>query len=170
MNRHCVARSTIQLGMGLRIEAEYSVIDDAKMLWQKLASAYKSKLKFKMFDIREDDWSIKLQDCRDVNNYPSRIDLKVKHNNPSAGASTTDPDSAGKDTAKTVAMISTQQHIIYLRCRNPRNDDWTVFLELMVVKNSTMTTMPNEIGTLHIEKEYATERDNGFPPETPLFG
>ena len=45
MNRHGVARSTILLGMEPRIQAEYTVVDDAKTLWQKLASAYKSKLK-----------------------------------------------------------------------------------------------------------------------------
>ena len=66
MNRHGVARSTILLGMEPRIQAEYTVVDDAKTLWEKLASAYKSKLKLNIFEIREDLWSIKLQDCGDV--------------------------------------------------------------------------------------------------------
>jgi hypothetical protein len=39
MNRHGVARSTILLGMEPRIQAEYTVVDDAKKLWEKLASA-----------------------------------------------------------------------------------------------------------------------------------
>jgi len=54
MNRHGVARSTIQLGMELRIQVEYTVDDDAKTLWEKLASAYKSKLKLNIIEIRED--------------------------------------------------------------------------------------------------------------------
>jgi len=51
MNCHGVARSTILLGMELRIQAEYSVVDHAKTLWQKLASALKSKLKLNIFEI-----------------------------------------------------------------------------------------------------------------------
>jgi hypothetical protein len=57
MNRHGVARLTILLGMSPRIQAEYTVIDDAKMHWEKLASAYESKLKLNIFEIREDLWS-----------------------------------------------------------------------------------------------------------------
>jgi hypothetical protein len=62
MNRDGVARSTILLGMVPRIQADYMVVDDAKTLWEKLASAKKSKLKFNIFEISEDLWSIKLQD------------------------------------------------------------------------------------------------------------
>jgi hypothetical protein len=39
MNPHGVARSTILLGMEPRIQAEYTVVDDAKTLWEKLPSA-----------------------------------------------------------------------------------------------------------------------------------
>jgi hypothetical protein len=68
MNRHGVARSTILLGMKPRIHTAYMVVDDAKTLWEKLASAYKSKLKLNILESREDLWSIKLQDCGDVDN------------------------------------------------------------------------------------------------------
>jgi hypothetical protein len=37
INRHCVGRSTIQLGMVPRIQSEYTVVIDAKSLWEKLA-------------------------------------------------------------------------------------------------------------------------------------
>jgi len=60
MNRHGVARFTILLGMEPRIQAEYTVVEDAKTLWEKLASAYKSKLKLNIFEIREDLCSITL--------------------------------------------------------------------------------------------------------------
>jgi hypothetical protein len=53
MNRHGVARSTILLSMEPRIQAESTVVDDAKTLWEKQASAYKSKLKLNIFEIRE---------------------------------------------------------------------------------------------------------------------
>jgi hypothetical protein len=39
MNCNGVARSTILHGMEPRIQAEYTVVDNAKMLWEKLASA-----------------------------------------------------------------------------------------------------------------------------------
>jgi hypothetical protein len=59
MNRNDIARSTILLGMELWIHADYPVVYDAKTLWEKLASAYNSKLKLNIFKIREDLSSIK---------------------------------------------------------------------------------------------------------------
>jgi hypothetical protein len=58
INRHGVGRSTILLGLEPRIQAEYTVIDNAKTLWEYLGSAYKSKLKLNIFEIREYLWSI----------------------------------------------------------------------------------------------------------------
>jgi len=171
MNRHGVARSTILLGMEPRIQAEYTVVDDAKTLWEKLASAYKSKLKFNIFEIREDLWSIKLQDCGDVDNYASRIDQKVKDYTLCAGPtapSTTDTD-ADTDTAKTIARMNEQEHIFYLLRGIPRNDEWKVFLELMMDKNATMTATPDEIITKLVEKDAAIKRENRLAPEALLF-
>jgi len=166
INRHGVARSTILRGMEPRIQAEYTVVEDAKTLWEKLASAYKSKLKLNILEIREDLWSIKLQVCGDVANYASRIDRKVKHYNLCTGPSTTDTDT---DTAKTIAKMSKQEHIFYLLRGIPRNDEWKVFLELMMDKDTTMTARPNEIVTKLVEKEAAITRENGLAPETLLF-
>jgi len=39
-NCHGVARSTILQGMGPRMPVEYTVVDDAKTLWENLASVY----------------------------------------------------------------------------------------------------------------------------------
>jgi hypothetical protein len=115
MNRHGIARSTILLGMAPRIQAEYTVVDDAKTVWEKVTSAYKSKLKLNIFKIREDLWSLKLQDCADVNNCASRIDRKVKDYNLCAGPTTTDTDTANTDaSAKTITKMSEQEHIFYL--------------------------------------------------------
>jgi len=176
MNRHGVARSTILLGVEPSIQAEYTVVDDAKTLWEKLASAYKSMLMRNIFEIREDIWSIKLQDCRDVNNYVSRIDRKVKDYNlctgPTAGPSTTGTDAANTDTdanAKTIAKMSEPEHIFYLLRGIPRNDEWKVFQELMMDKNPTMTATPDEIVTKLVGKEAAIKRENGLAPEALLF-
>jgi len=160
MNSHCDARSSILLGMEQRIQAEYMVVDDAKTLWENLASANQSKLKLNIFGIREDLWSIKLQGCGDIDNYTSRIDRKVKDYNLCAGPSTTDTDATYIDSAKTIAKISEREHIFYLRCGIPRNDEWKVFLELMIDKNATMTATPDEIVTKLIAKEAAIKREN----------
>jgi len=172
MNHHGVARSTILFGMEPRIQAEYTVVEDVKTLREKLASAYKSKLKLNIFEIREDLWSIKLQDCADVDNYASRNNRNNKDYNLCAGPtapSTTDPDAADTDSAKTIAKMSEQEHIFYLLRRVPRNDEWKVFLELMMDKNVTITALHDEIVTKLVEKEAAIKRQNGLAPEALLF-
>ena len=172
MNRHGVARSTILIGMEPRIQAEYTVVDDAKTLWEKLASAYKSKLKLNIFQNMEDLWSIKLQDCGDVDNYTSRIDRKVKDYNVCAGPTTPlniDTDATITDSAKTITRMSEQERIFHLLRGIPRNDEWNIFLELVMDKNATMTGTPDEIVTKLGEKEAAIERENGLAPDALLF-
>jgi hypothetical protein len=172
MNQDGVARSTILLGIEPRIQAEYTVVEDVKTLWEKLASAYKSKLQLNMVEIREELWSNKLQDCGDMDNYPSRINWKGKDYNLCAGRtppSTTDTDAADTDSAKTIAEISEQVHIFYLLRGIPKNDEWKVFLELMMDKNATMTATPDEIVTKLVEKQVAMKRQNGLAPEALLF-
>jgi len=174
MNCHGVARSSILLGMEPKIQVEYTVVDDVKTLWEKLASAYKSKLKLTIFEIREDLWSIKLQDCRDVDNYASRIDRKIKDYNLCTALTATltaGTDAADTDTdanTKTIAKMSEQEQIFYLLRGIPRNDKRKVFVELMMDKNATMTAMPDEIVTKLVEKEAAIKRENGLAPEALL--
>jgi len=111
MNLHGVARSTILLGMQPRIQTEYTVIDDAMMLWEQLALAYKSKLKLNIFKIREDFWSVKLIDCGDVDNYISLINRKVKNYNVCPAPLSTVTEATNTDTnanAKTIAKTSQQ--------------------------------------------------------------
>jgi hypothetical protein len=166
MNRDGVARSTILLGMEPRIQAGYTVVDDAKTLWLTLAQAYKAKLKLNIFEIREDLWSIKIQDCRDVDNYASPIDRKVREYNLCAGPSTTDTDA---DAAKTINKMSEEEHIFHLLRGIPRNDEWNVLLELLMDKNATMTATPDEIVTKFVEKQAAITGENGLAPETMFF-
>jgi len=109
-----------------RIQAEYLVVDNVKTLWQKLASALKSKLMLSNFEIRDDLWSTKLWDCRDVDNAESRMDSTVKDYNPCARPSISDTDAADTDTAKTISQMSEQKDIFNLLWGIPRNDKWTV--------------------------------------------
>jgi hypothetical protein len=169
MNRHSVSRLTILLGMELGNQVEYTVVEDAKTLWEKPASAYKSKLKLNIFEIREGLWSIKLQDCGDVDNYTSRIDRKDEDFNLCAGPSTTDTDATNRDSAMTIAKMSEQEHIFYLLHGISKNDEWKLFLELIMDKNARMTAMPYGIVTKLIEKEAAINRENGLAPEALLF-
>jgi hypothetical protein len=69
-------------------------------------------LKLNIFEIREDHWTIKLQDCGDVDNYASWIDRKVKDYNLCAGPTTTDTDADAN--AKTIAKMSEKEHIFCL--------------------------------------------------------
>jgi len=169
MNCHGVARLTILLSMERRIQAQYTVVDNAKTLWEMLASAYKSKLKLNIFEIREDLWSIKLQDCGDVDNYESQINRIVKDYNLCAGPSTTYSDATDTDSANNIAKMSEQEQIFYLRGGISRNDEWKVFLELMMDKNGTKTATPDEIVTKLVEKEAAFKRENGLAPEALLI-
>jgi len=166
MNSHGVARLTILLGMEPRIQAEYTVVDDAKTPWKKLALANKSKVKLNSFKIREDVWSIKLQDCGDVDNYSSRINRKVKDYNLCAGPSNPDTDA---DTAMRIAKMSKQKHIFYHLRGVPRNNDRKFSLEPMRDNDATMTTTPDEIVTKLVEKEAAIKTENGLAPEALLF-
>jgi hypothetical protein len=149
-----------------RIQAEYTVVEDAKTLWEKLASAYKSKLKLKIFEIRQDIWSSRLEPCGDVDNYALRIDWKFKEYNLCPGPSTTVTDA---DTAKSNPKVSEQEHIFYLLRGIPRNDDWEVSQELMMDKHVTITATPHEIVTKLVEKETVMTRGNGCGPEALLF-
>jgi hypothetical protein len=153
-----------------RIQASYMVVDDAKTLWEKIASASKSKLKLNVIQIREDHRCIKLLDCGDVDNYASRIDRKVKHYTLCTGPKTTNTDATDTDaSAKTSTKMSEQEHIFYLLRGVPRDDELKVFLVLMMDKNPTMTTTPNEIVTRLVEKEAAIKRENALSSEALLF-
>jgi hypothetical protein len=63
-----------------------------------------------------------------------------------------------------------QEHIFYLHRGIPRNDEWKVFLELIMDKNTRMTATPDEIVTKLVETDSAIKSGNGFPPEALLIG
>jgi hypothetical protein len=103
INCHGIARSTILLGIEPRIQAARKVVDHVKTLWEKVASAFQSKLKLNIFEIREDFWSIKLQDCGDVDNYALWIDRNIMDYDLCAGPSNTDTVA---DTIMTITKMS----------------------------------------------------------------
>jgi hypothetical protein len=162
MKLHGTARSTILLGMESRLQASYMDIDDAQTLWEKLAAAYKSKLKLNVFQIREELLQIKLEDCGDVETYASRIDRKVKDYNLCS-----EPSTAAN--AKSVGRMMDEEHVFYLLRGIPRNDDWKFFLELMMDKNVTATLTPDEIVTKLVEKESTIKREKGLDSDALLF-
>jgi hypothetical protein len=95
---------------------------------------------------------------------------KVKDYNLCAGPMCNHTNAADPEaSAMTIAMMSEQELIIYLLHGIPKNDEWKVFLELMMGKYATMTTMPEEIVTKLAEKNAAIKRENGLTPEALLF-
>ena len=145
-NHHGVAKSTIRQGMESGAHAECMFVENAKTLLDKLASACTSQLKFNIFEIRDYLWAIKLQGCKNVDNYTLQMDPKFNNCYLYVGQSTTDTD-ADMDSAKTIAMMIKQERILYLLCGIPRNDEWKVFLQLTMDRNAMMTTTRNEIVT-----------------------
>ena len=77
MNCHGIARSTILLEVEPRLQSEYMGVKDAKELWEKLATAYGTKLQLSIFDIRGDLLNLRLEDCEGVDSHVSKIDEKV---------------------------------------------------------------------------------------------
>jgi len=163
VKQHGTARSTILLGMEPRLQASYMEITDARTLWEKLATAYKAKLKFNVFQIREELLGIRLEECDDVETYALRIDQKVKDYNLCSEPSTSDA------TTRTLAKMTDEEHVFYLLRGIPRNDDWQFFLELMMDKNATATLTPDEIVIKLVEKEATIKREKGLGQEALLF-
>jgi len=165
VKQHGTARSTIMLGMEPRLQASYMEITDARTLWEKLATAYMAKLKFNVFQIREELLGILLEDCDDVDSYALRIDQKVKDYNLCSEPSTSTSDAK----TRTLAKMNDEEHVFYLLRSIPRNDDWQFFLELMMDKNATATLTPDEIVIKSVEKEATIKRQNGLAQEALLF-
>ena len=112
MNRHGIAGSTILLGMEPRLQNEYMGVKDAKELWEKLATAYRTKLQLNIFDIREDLLNLRLEDCEGVDSYVLKIDEKVSAYN--LCADSTETTATGGDDSDTIPKMSKQEHVFYL--------------------------------------------------------
>jgi hypothetical protein len=120
-----------------------------------------AKSKINVFQIRVELLWIRLQDCDDVETYALRIDQKVKDYNLCSEPLTSD--------VKTLAKMTDGERMFYLLRRIPRNDDWQLFLELMMDKHATATLTPDEIVIKLVEKEATIKRENALAQEALLF-
>ena len=166
MNRHGIARSTILLEMEPRLQNEYMVVKDAKELWEKLATAYRTKLQLNIFDIREDLLNLRLEDCEGVDSYVSKIDEKVSAYN--LCADSTETTATGGDDSDTIPKMSKQKHVFYLLRGVPRNDDWKVFLEILRNKPD-LHAKPEEVVTKLVAQEAAIKREKGMSADSDVL-
>ena len=59
--------------------------------------------------------------------------------------------------------------MFYLLCGIPRNDDWQLFLKLMMDKDATVTLTPDEIVIKLVELEAMINHENGLGQEALRF-
>jgi hypothetical protein len=164
VKQHGTERSTILLGMEPQLQALYMEITDMQTLWEKLATAYKARLKFNVFEIWEEILGIRHEDCDDVDTNALRINRKAKDYNLRSEPLTSSPDKT-----RTLAKMTDMEHVFHLRRGIQRNDDWQFFLQLMMDKNETATLTPDEIVIKLVEKEAMMKRENGLGQEALLF-
>jgi len=175
MDRQGVTGLTILLGTEQRIQADHTVFNDRKTLWENPESAYESMLKLNIFEIKEELWSIKLQDCGDIDTYTLHTNRENNDFNPCAertATSTASTNAADTDidtNAMTITKMGEQEHILYIPRGIRQNDIWKVFFELMMDTNATMTAWLDEIVAKLIDKEAATMGEQGLAPEALLF-
>ena len=86
-------------------------VKDAKEFWEKLATAYRTKRQLNMFDIREDLFNLRLEDCETVDSYVSKKDEKVSAYNLCADSTRT--TATGGDDSDTTPKMSKQKHVFY---------------------------------------------------------
>jgi len=138
-------------------------ITDARTLWENLTTAYKAKVKFNVFQIREELLRIMLKDCDDVDTYALRSDQQAKDYNLYSEPSTS------SNTTTTLAKMTDEKLVFYLLHRIPRNDNWQFFLELMMDKTATATLTSDEIVIKLAEKEATIKREKGIGQKALLF-
>lgn len=106
---------------------------------------------------------LKLEDCRGVDSYVSKIDEKVSAYNLCADSTAT-----GGDVSGAIPKKSRQEHVFYLLRGVPRKDDWNGFLEILGSKPDRHVK-PDEVVTQLMVQEAAIEREMGMSTERQLF-
>jgi len=160
-----IARSTILLGMEPCIQPEYTVVNNGNTHLEMLTSANRLKLMLNIFDIWEELWRMKLEDSWDDDNNTSLIDRIIddyNHNAVPTTPWTTDTDAADMDSAKIIAKMSEQEHIVNLFRVIQTYNEWKVLLEIMMDKNAMMTATHSESITKLIEMKVAIKRAIGL--------
>ena len=116
VKQHGTARSTILFSKEPRLQASYMEITDARTLWEKLATAYKAKLKFNVFQIQDKLLGIRLEDCDDVDTYALRIEQKVKDYNLCS-------EPLSSDVTRNSTKMTNMAHVFDLLHGIPRKDN-----------------------------------------------
>ena len=123
---------------------------------------YKAKLKFNVFQIWQKLSGIGLEECDDVETYALQIDQTVTDY-----SLCSEPSSS--DATRTLVEISDEAHVFYLLRGIPRNDNWEIFLELIMDQNAMAMLTPNDIVMKLVKKEATIKRENGLGQEALLF-
>jgi len=131
--QHGIARSTILLAMERSLQRQYGIQKDAKALWDQLKEDYISKVKLNVWALRDEMSAVRLSDCKNVQEYASKIQGYVNDVNLCAESST--------------GMMPKSEHSYYLMQGIPKDDDWRCFTQLMYDKIDTLADKPEEIVT-----------------------
>jgi hypothetical protein len=115
------------------LQQQYGVQKDAKALWDQLKEDYKSKVKLNVWALHDEMSAVKLSDCKNVQEYASKIQGYVNDFNLSVESST--------------STMPKSEHSNYLMQGIPKDDDWRVFTQLMYDKIDTLADKPEEIVT-----------------------
>jgi hypothetical protein len=79
--QHGIARSTILLAMERSLQQQYGVQKDTKVLWDQLKEDNKSKLKLNVWGLQDEMSAVRLGECENVQDYPSKIQGYVNNFN-----------------------------------------------------------------------------------------
>jgi len=99
-------RLTILLYMELRLQASFRMITAVRNHWKILVTAFKCKLKFNIFQIRQKLQGIMIVDCDDVDTYALQINQKVNNCNLCSETST-----LVLDATRTLVRITNVEHV-----------------------------------------------------------
>jgi hypothetical protein len=144
--QHGIARSTILLAMERSLQQQYGVQKDAKALWDQLKEDYKSKVKLNVWALRDEMSAVKLRDCKNVQEYASKIQGYVNDFNLCAESLT--------------CTMPKSEHSYYLMQGVPKDDDWRFFTQLMYDRIDTLADKPEEIVTKMKAHEARFQKDD----------
>jgi len=149
MDYHGVARLTIIVGMKSRNNTN---LHDSKH-WEDAFGAAQISIKVKLVAQHLWDNSISWEHLSTATGRYRQLRITNHFGNHGSNLSaaqtatfTTD-SCADTDTAKTIANTGKQNDIFYLICGIPRHNECNIFLEVMINKNDTITTMPDNTFT-----------------------
>jgi len=111
--QHETAWLTILLAMERSLQPQHGIQKDAKTLWNQLKEDYKSKVKLNEWALRDEMLAVMLSDCKNVQEYASKIQEYVKSFNHWAESST--------------STMPKCEHCYYLMQGLPKDDNWRFF-------------------------------------------